>query len=93
MISIWGDFRRRPKQVQNEQYICLLKGEESFKLVSPIFRKHLYAGVFDNFKGDETPIDFFELNTSKYRWTRDVTFIDVDLGAGDCLYVPAFYYI
>ena len=42
---------------------------------------------------DDTPLDFFEPNLKKYPFAKEVRFIDAVLEAGDCLYVPAFYYI
>ena len=38
MFTQWSDFRRRPVKLTRERYICLLKGREHFKLISPIFR-------------------------------------------------------
>jgi len=76
-----------------EQYICVLKGMEQFRLVSPIYRQNLYIGKFDQLKQYDTPIDFFNPNYSRYPFAKKVNFIEATLNAGDCLYVPAFYYI
>lgn len=37
-------------------------------------------------------MDFFKPDYVKFWQAKPVKFIDVELGAGDCLYVPAFYY-
>ena len=34
----WQPFNRRPKKLINENMICVVKGKEEFRLVSPIFR-------------------------------------------------------
>ena len=93
LYTNWADFNRRPKKLVHEQYICVLKGQENYKLVSPIFRKNIYVGVLEKFKQHETPMDFFTWNPRKWRLARQAKFIDVTLNAGDCMYVPAYYYI
>ena len=70
LYTNWVDFKRRPKKIVNEQYICVLKGQEEYKIVSPIFRKNIYVGVIEKFKQDETPLDFFNINLKKWRYTR-----------------------
>lgn len=62
---MWKDFHRKPKKINNENYICVLKGLEKFKVVSPIFRKNIYVGAFPGVKS-ETLIDFFRFDANKY---------------------------
>jgi len=62
-------------------------------MVSPIFRKNLYVNAVDNMMQGETPINFFNVNTAKYPLARMVNYIKVALKAGDCMYVPAYFYI
>ena len=38
LFTQWKSFQRRPKKINHEQYICMIAGQEEFKLVSPIFR-------------------------------------------------------
>lgn len=94
-ITIWTDFTRRPRKLINESYICVLKGEEQLRMVSPIFRKNIYVGVFEgkNLRPDQTPLNFFDIDKEKYPYTTQVSFLDVTLRPGDCVYVPAFYYV
>lgn len=33
------------KQLTLETYACLIQGTEKFRLVSPVFKQHLYSGV------------------------------------------------
>ena len=62
-------------------------------MASPIFRKNLYVGVFERFDNQNSPLDFFNIDTKLYPYATSVKFIDAELNAGDCVYVPAFYYI
>ena len=49
--------------------------------------------MFENYKDHEVPVDFFNVDLQKYPFAKYVSFIDVEVKAGDCLYVPAFFYI
>jgi len=37
-LSIWDNFIRIPKTSDYEQFICVVKGKERFRVVSPIYR-------------------------------------------------------
>ena len=58
-MTLWKDFKRKPVKTPFEQYICVIKGAEVFKMASPIYRKNIYVGTFEHLKYDETPVDFF----------------------------------
>ena len=49
-----------------EQYICVVKGKEHFKLASPIFTQSLYVGVVEKIGKHNSPIDFFRQQREKY---------------------------
>jgi len=70
----------------------VIQGSETIRMASPIFRKNLYVGVFERFNNYDSPLDFFNIDTSKYPYASSVKFIDAELKAGDCVYIPAFYY-
>ena len=53
----------------------------------------MYVGVFPRFDGQNTPLDFFNIDEDAYPSTKQVKFIDAKLNAGDCMYIPAFYYV
>ena len=89
----WKNFKRKPEKLLYESHICVVRGTETFRFASPIFRKHLYVGSYPHLKRDESPLDFFHLSEKDYPTAREVTFITVKLAAGDCMFVPAFYYI
>ena len=69
MLTVWKDFNRRPKKVTNEQYVCVVRGQERFRIVSPIFRKNIYVGAFPGLK-TESPLDFFNFNAEKFVFTK-----------------------
>jgi len=62
LLTSWKDFNRVPKKIENEQYICVVKGQEQYKIVSPIFRKNIYVGAYNNLRRSDTPLDFFNYN-------------------------------
>ena len=49
--------------------------------------------MFENYKNHEVPIDFFNVDLEKYPFAKYVAFIDIDLKAGDCVYIPAYFYV
>lgn len=76
-----------------EQLICVVKGKEHFKIASPVFTQSMYVGVVDSLRDFDSPLDFFRIEKEKYPLSLQVGFVNAILEAGDCLYVPAFYYI
>jgi len=47
----------------------------------------------EGIKSNESPLDFFEDDFSESASLSVVPLNDVVLGVGDCIYVPAFYYV
>jgi len=37
-LTLWDEFLRKPTTSDYEQYVCVVKGKEKFRLVSPIYR-------------------------------------------------------
>lgn len=70
-----------------------MKGIEKISLVSPIFRDNLYVGEVPGLRKDDTPLNFFDLNREKYPLLTQINFLDAILEAGDCVYVPAYFYV
>jgi hypothetical protein len=50
----------------DEQIVCMVRGKEEFKIVSPIFRQNIYVGVFESYKNYETPVDFFNPDYKRF---------------------------
>ena len=89
----WTNFQRRPVRIEHEQHICVMEGTEKISLVSPIFRDNLYVGEVPGLGKDDTPLNFFDLNREKYPLLTQINFLDAILEAGDCVYVPAYFYV
>lgn len=77
----------------HEQHICVLKGKETFRIVSPIFRKNIYCGELEQLNEIDSPMDFFKPDYEKFPYAKQFEFVEIELAAGDCMYVPAYYYI
>jgi len=94
LYTQWSEFEgRKSKRLDYEQHVCVYHGKERFRLVSPIFRKNLYVNSFDNYPRGQSPVDFFDVDLKKYPLTTQFDFLEVTLAAGDCIYVPAYYYV
>ena len=46
-LTIWKDFERKPEYKDRERYFCVVSGQESFRLVSPIYKQNIYSGVLE----------------------------------------------
>jgi len=92
-ITLWEDFERKSKRSVFEKYVCVMKGKERFKVASPIYRQNIFVGNIEGMQPDESPLDFFDQEHLNYETTKTVQFLEADLEAGDCLYVPAYFYI
>jgi hypothetical protein len=75
--------------------MCVVKGEEHVRVASPIYKKNLYVNTVEKhgLKQEDSPLNFFDFNVNKYPAAKYVKFLDAKLGAGDCMYIPAFFYI
>ena len=61
--------------------------------MSPIFRKDIYVGVFGHLPKYDSPLDFFDPDYNRFPQAMKNIFIPAVLEAGDCIYVPAYYYV
>jgi len=74
-LTIWRDFKRKPVSHAYEQFVCVLKGKETFRTVSPIFRPNIHAGTgFTGIKGGDSPLDFFDPRVATWASTRVINF-------------------
>jgi len=94
-LTLWGDFSRRPVFNLKERYVCMIKGNEKFRLVNAIFKQNMYSGVFEDLGPLETPVNLFEKDVSKlkrYNLVKAENIFEADLKPGSCLYVPSYYW-
>ena len=73
-FTLWHSFKRVPRFVNNERFICVLSGQEEFRLVSPVFRQNLYAGVYDDLHPTALPedLELFSIDATKYPLMAEV---------------------
>ena len=76
-----------------EKFICVLKGKERFRMISPVYRPNILVNHLEKMQKDESPLDFFNEEHLNMALTKDAQFLDAEVSAGDCLYVPAYFYI
>lgn len=85
------------KQLTAETYVCSLRGAEKFRLVSPVFKQNMYSGVRQELGPNQSPVDLFhkpfDENVLTFPLLRELQMNEVDLKAGDCLFVPAWWWI
>ena len=66
-------------------------------MLSPVFSQHAYQGAYEELKPQEVPEDvsFFNLDQSVYPLLYEVKeyIQSAILRKGDCVYVPAFYWL
>ena len=83
-LNAWPDFvGRKPEMKDRERYLCVVKGKEEFRLVSPVYKQNIYSGVLDELSPRETPLDFFKsVNQTKYPLFSETKVLSVTVNAG-----------
>ena len=68
-----------------------------YKLVSPVFKQNMYSGVRPELRPKISPVDLFHpnmtANVETFPLLNTTVVFEVTVNAGDCLYMPAFYWI
>ena len=74
-----------------------MQGRERFKLVAPIFKQNMYSGVREELPPGVSPVDLFhepqEENVKRFPLLRQAQVYDVTLKQGDCLFIPAWWWV
>ena len=99
-LTVWPDFAntngqavRRPEVRDRERYVCVVKGSEEFRLVSPVYKQNIYSGVLEELSPNETPLDFFrQVNETRFPLFQEAKVLSVEVPQGSCLFIPAFYW-
>lgn len=77
-----------------ERYFCVLRGEEEFRFVSPIYKQAIYSGILEELPPTDTPLDFFRpTNSTKFPLFEQAKVFKSIVLEGDCLFVPAYYWV
>ena len=76
----------------------MVKGKEEFKLVSPMFKQAIYSGVLEELDPTDTPLDFFNYynkrsESAKFPLAKEAQILTAKIEAGECLFVPAYYWV
>eukprot|EP00347_Sterkiella_histriomuscorum_P022824 403337013 len=92
-LTVWSQFRRAPEYKERERYYCVVSGIEEFRLVSPVYKQNIYSGILEELNPVETPLDFFaRWNYTKFPLAKSVKMITAKVEAGQCIYIPAYYW-
>jgi hypothetical protein len=82
-LTVWKDFERKPEYKDRERYFCVVDGQESFRMVSPIYKQNIYSGVLEQLMPQETPLDFFtNIDTMKYPLFAGTKVIQANVNKG-----------
>lgn len=83
-LDVWPDFDgRKPEMKDRERYVCVVKGKEEFRLVSPVYKQNIYSGVLDELSPRDTPLDFFKgVNHTRYPLFKETKVLTVEATAG-----------
>ena len=81
----------RPHTDAMENMMCVYEGYKNFTIVAPNDREFLYCGT-EGYPENYTPVEFVDVDTVKYPLMTKARIKTVHIRAGDCLYVPAYYW-
>lgn len=98
----------KPHYVKREQLMCLIDGQMDIKMVPHFNRQEVYAGrdiltspYNEQYEGIESefkdrvntsPINFFSPKKVKYPNFERAIYQTEKLEAGDCIFIPAYYF-
>ena len=84
-------------QLDGEVYICQIQGRERFKMIAPIFKQNMYAGIREELPPGVSPVDLFHEpksdNIKRFPLLKQAQVHDVTLKKGDCLFIPAWWWV
>ena len=75
----------------------MTKGVERFRFVSPVFKQNMYSGVREEIPPNKSPVDLFhpnlKANFDRFPLLKEAVVHDVTLRPGECLYIPAWWWM
>ena len=92
-VTYWHGFGTltRPHTDAMENMMCVYEGYKNFTIVAPMDRKWIYAGT-EGYPDNYSPVEFVEPDLVKYPNFVNARVKMAHIRAGDCLYVPAYYW-
>lgn len=95
-LSIWPRFEHKPIRYDGESWHCVVDGQSTVRLVSPIFNQNLYLGVFEEVPPTMLPddIDLYSTDNEKFPLLGEVKeyVLEATLNKGDCVYLPSLWW-
>ena len=92
-VTYWHGYGTltRPHTDAMENMMCVYEGWKNFWLVAPMDRKWIYTGT-EGYPDNYSPLEFLWPDYVKYPLFKNARVKMAHIDAGDCLYVPAYYW-
>eukprot|EP00355_Strombidium_rassoulzadegani_P000133 CAMPEP_0168608272 /NCGR_PEP_ID=MMETSP0449_2-20121227/534_1 /TAXON_ID=1082188 /ORGANISM="Strombidium rassoulzadegani, Strain ras09" /LENGTH=201 /DNA_ID=CAMNT_0008648237 /DNA_START=315 /DNA_END=916 /DNA_ORIENTATION=+ len=81
-----------PHQDDAENIMCVVRGFKTFYIVSPFQSHFVYSGQKENYPNNYSPVDFLEPDLEKFPLFKQARVFEVKIEAGDCLFLPTFWW-
>lgn len=92
-VTYWHGFGTltRPHTDAMENMMCVYEGYKNFSMVRAEDRKWIYSGT-EGYPDNYTPVEFVAPDYAKYPMMRNAVVKMIHIKAGDCMYIPAYYW-
>jgi len=92
-VTFWQGFGTitRPHTDAMENMMCMFKGWKKFHIASPNDRKFIYTGT-EGYPDNYSPCEFYAPDYKRYPLLKKARLNVAHIEAGDCLYVPAYWW-
>lgn len=94
-FTLWQAFRRKPHFNRKERLVCLLQGEEKFRMVSMAYKQNMYSGIYEDLSPLESPVNLFETDESlirRHRLLKPEYVQEAHVKKGNCLFIPSYHW-
>ena len=81
----------RPHTDSMENMMCVYKGSKIFYVAPPTDRKYLYCGT-QGYPDNYSPVEFWGPDYDRYPLFKNARVRKYYIPAGDCLFVPSYYW-
>jgi tRNA wybutosine-synthesizing protein 5 len=92
-VTYWHGFGTltRPHTDAMENMMCVYEGYKNFSMVRAEDRKWIYSGT-EGYPDNYSPIEFVQPDYVKYPLFVNAIVKTIHIKAGDCMYIPAYYW-
>ena len=93
IVTYWHGFGTltKPHTDSMENMMCVYVGYKNFTIVSQYDRQWIYAGA-NGFPDNYSPVEFVSPDYEKWPLFRNARVKMAHVDAGDCLFLPAYYF-